>query len=507
MEKSSFFNAVLTGDTYDREYFAEDFAAFFKSLITNGIFPNPGTNLQVVSNNDMTITIKAGPAWINGYQYINDSDLILPIEVADGVLKRIDRIVIQFNTIGRAINAVVVKGTFASSPYAPNLFRNADLYELGIADISIINGATSISQANITDLRMNTTYCGWVNSLIQADTTAIFNQYQAWFTAQSNTYNTQMIANQATFQANFEAWFATIQGQLSGDIAGNLAASIATNAAALASHTANLSSQVSGKGASLIGLNDSANQFTATNVEGALNELFTNANSGKQNWVDVVGSPLANTDTFATLKTKTQTLKNTMASNLTIQKQNSVGTESLNDLVNKIGNISSSNIKSMQSGMYSIPDFVNITNITISAVDLTKAIPEITFRNNYHSNPAQCAWKCILTSPTNLQVTCFTNGNSGLGTQLSWCVTEYNNVKSLQSGLTAISTSSQNVSISAINVLKTKIISSFSYASGSASSGNMTLACQVTSSTNINFLCFSSNSTFPVIQWYAIEFN
>ena len=44
------------------------------------------------------------------------------------------------------------------------------------------------------------------------------------------------------------------------------------------SDLADLSSQVSGKGASLIGLNDSANKFTATNVEGAILELFTSAN-------------------------------------------------------------------------------------------------------------------------------------------------------------------------------------------------------------------------------------
>lgn len=44
----------------------------------------------------------------------------------------------------------------------------------------------------------------------------------------------------------------------------------------------NITSLSSGKGASLIGLNDSANQFTATNVEGALSELFINATNGQK---------------------------------------------------------------------------------------------------------------------------------------------------------------------------------------------------------------------------------
>jgi len=218
MEKSSFFNSV----NHDRNYLVSDFANFFSSLVTSGVFPIPSTNLLALANSDMTVTISIGKGWINGYCYENDSILILPIVVADGVLNRIDRIVLRMDTVGRAITAVVKKGVFASSPVAPTLQRDADGYELGIADVYVAAGTTSISQANITDLRMNTSLCGWVNSLIQADTTAIFNQYQAWFTAQSATYNSQMIANEATFESDFSAWFATIQGQLDGDIAGNL---------------------------------------------------------------------------------------------------------------------------------------------------------------------------------------------------------------------------------------------------------------------------------------------
>ena len=218
MERSSFFNSIAN----DREYQASDFAEFFNSLVTNGVFPSPATNLQVLSNSNMTVTLKAGPAWIKGYHYTNDSDLILPITTADGVLNRIDRIVIKLDTVARNITAVVKKGTFASSPVAPALQRDADAYELGVADIYVGAGVVSITQANITDQRMNTALCGWVNSLIQADTTAIFNQYQAWFTTQSGTYNTQMTASEAQFTADFTTWFNAMKGQLTTDAAGSL---------------------------------------------------------------------------------------------------------------------------------------------------------------------------------------------------------------------------------------------------------------------------------------------
>jgi len=84
---------------------------------------------------------------------------------------------------------------------------------------------------------------------------------------------------------------------------------------------------------------DNARSTTSKTVTGAINELFTNANNLKSDWAGVVGSPLLNTDTSAQLKTKTQTLKTTMASNLTAKGKSSVGTEDLTSLIDKIGQI------------------------------------------------------------------------------------------------------------------------------------------------------------------------
>jgi hypothetical protein len=209
VEKSSFFNSV----NGDRRYKAEDYANYFSKFITNGVFPNVGSNLQVVTDGtDMNVKLKAGAAWINGYMYQNTIDLVIPIDVADGLLSRIDRIVIQLNFAERAIKAVVKKGAFNSSPVAIPLQRDADIYELGIADILVSQGITSIQQSAITDLRLNNTFCGLVNSLLQADTTAIFNQYQSWFDQKSEDY-----------EQEFQTWFDSVKGQLSGDVAGNLA--------------------------------------------------------------------------------------------------------------------------------------------------------------------------------------------------------------------------------------------------------------------------------------------
>lgn len=202
MERSSFFNAELKGEEYDRVYLAEDYARYFASFIGNGIFPIPSTNLQVIADGTtMNLTLKQGKAWINGYFYENTEDLTLSIDVADGVLNRIDRVVVRLDFINREIKTYVKKGTFASSPVAPTLQRNADMYELALADIRIDKGVTKLVQADITDLRNNNNFCGLVAGVVQQiDTTNLFAQ----------------------FQSTFDIWFENIKDQLSEDAAGNL---------------------------------------------------------------------------------------------------------------------------------------------------------------------------------------------------------------------------------------------------------------------------------------------
>lgn len=85
----------------------------------------------------------------------------------------------------------------------------------------------------------------------------------------------------------------------------------------------------------LSGLNTTAK----SNLVAAVNELFTFANDGKTKWSNVVGSPLASSDTFTQMQTKTQTVKNTLATNLTAKGQSSLGTETLTALVNKVANV------------------------------------------------------------------------------------------------------------------------------------------------------------------------
>lgn len=200
---SGFFNSVAGDRRYDASWFADYFASF----IGNGVFPNPSTGLQVVEGGNMTTIVKAGKGWINGYYVTNTDDYILQHDLADSSLKRIDRIVLQKSTAGRVINIVVKKGRFASSPAAPALTRNADYYELALADVSIGAGTTQIIQGNITDQRLNKSLCGIVHAVVnQVDTTSIFNQYQSWFNDYSVTKASEFLTWQNQVTSNLESW-------------------------------------------------------------------------------------------------------------------------------------------------------------------------------------------------------------------------------------------------------------------------------------------------------------
>lgn len=230
-EKSSFFTS-LNGD---RRYKASDFAEYFKTFIGNGVFPNPSTNLQVVANGDMTLTLSPGYAWLNGYMYSNTDDLVLTIDHADSALKRIDRVVIRCDYVNREIRSYVKKGIFATNPMVPNLERGANAYEISVADIQVDNGVINISQSDITDTRLNSGLCGIVTQTVETiDTTTLFNQIEAYrqeFESNLEVWRAQEEQEQETWFNNtsnqlltdFNTWFDTIKGILDGDVAGNLA--------------------------------------------------------------------------------------------------------------------------------------------------------------------------------------------------------------------------------------------------------------------------------------------
>lgn len=189
-EHYGFFDSIIDDERY---YTADEYAERFRLVLTDGVI-NGGTNLQVVaSGGDMTVDILDGFAWIKGYTYKVTEGHNLTITKADNLNDRIDRIVIRLDKQeqNRYIRAFVKEGVASESPQPPDLIRDEQVYELSLAQVRVKAGRSYISADAVTDERLNTEVCGLVNSLIQADTTEIFNQFQAWYNTKTPEFEQQ----------------------------------------------------------------------------------------------------------------------------------------------------------------------------------------------------------------------------------------------------------------------------------------------------------------------------
>lgn len=154
---------TATDPIYDRAITAEDERHFNKLRYKNGIFIESTSNsdLQVVPGNGMSVVVKPGGCHIEGALGYNDNDITLNLDPSNASLPRIDRVVLRFNTSVdvRSIMAYVKTGTTASNPQPPELTKQDNFYELGLADVTIPKGATYISATNIRDTRMVDDLC------------------------------------------------------------------------------------------------------------------------------------------------------------------------------------------------------------------------------------------------------------------------------------------------------------------------------------------------------------
>lgn len=220
----------------DREYFANDFTRYFKEFISSGLFMKRADSLQVIANGDMTVTLRPGNLIIDGYRYENLNDIIIPIEPADGVLNRIDRVSVTWIKEERDIHKTVQKGTQSYLPVAPECRRTEEYKDYVVADIYIPAGSIKITQDNITDQRLNSEICGLAIAFSEIDTKLIFDQLQAF-------YEKVVEENRAWEEGKkqeFDEWFQNAKNQLAGDVAGNLQKQIGTLADLLTENKENL---------------------------------------------------------------------------------------------------------------------------------------------------------------------------------------------------------------------------------------------------------------------------
>lgn len=242
MEQYSFFNSKDGDRKYNARHWADYFAPLFKSGVFNG-------GLHVTANDDMTVTINEGYAWIDGYAYHLTEPITKDIETASGNMNRKDNIVIRLDLTNRWIMSDVVTGTYYSgTATAKDPEITSTVHELVIARINMAAGTTEITQDMIEDTRMNSELCGWVTGAVDqinfeqitAQFEEFFKQYQSDIQTEFKNYQTEIASLEtqgrtayedmkAEFEAyekeqiaDFEAYVESIKDILDGNVAGNL---------------------------------------------------------------------------------------------------------------------------------------------------------------------------------------------------------------------------------------------------------------------------------------------
>ena len=251
----------------DREYDADDMTDWLKPFFTTGVFNG---ELQVTSNDDMTVTVAVGYVNVAGKTKHFVSTQKFDLETASGTLNRYDTVIIRRNDTDRDITVMVQTGSYAASPQVPELVRSGAYYDLMLAKIYVAAGSIKITQENITDTRADASLCGWVVSTVnEVDFSQLTAQFESYFTNYqtkiTNQYKgfldyIQNLEDQgsasyaqllkeftdytAQQQTTFSTWFQSMKDQLSKDAAGNLQLEIDALSAKIGNAITDLSTKV-----------------------------------------------------------------------------------------------------------------------------------------------------------------------------------------------------------------------------------------------------------------------
>lgn len=187
-------------------YNNDDFRQYFANFISTGILANVplagSTAFQVTQtdNPSMNVIVGSGVAWIIGGQVMNTSPLSFQIPAPLTSQSRTDSIVVQWSNSSN-------NGDIIYKQNSTQVVQTNDVYELLLCKILVPANATNIPQANITDMRADTSVCGFSSPYEAIKTGDLLAQFKS-----------ELEANGVLFSQ----WFETIKGQLSEDAAGNL---------------------------------------------------------------------------------------------------------------------------------------------------------------------------------------------------------------------------------------------------------------------------------------------
>lgn len=185
---------------------------------TSGVF-GADKNASVAPVIDsMGVTVSDGNGWLandagNGVVWWVENEaktgnkLALSVDMADGILNRIDRVVVSWETTNYVAlpEVSILKGTPATNPVPPALTNSDTLRQISLARITIPAGTTAITGDMITDERLDSSVCGIVTEKVGVDTSVMQAQFEAFWAknvADFEAYMAHQKAKWDEFMAN-----------------------------------------------------------------------------------------------------------------------------------------------------------------------------------------------------------------------------------------------------------------------------------------------------------------
>lgn len=175
--------AIVVYPLNNIDFTAED-VAIYNATRTSGIYAGDDFAISLTGA-DNTISIDVGLAWMhlsrfNGVAVALKGKTYVEMGLPDSIYPRIDALVLQFDANKNGAELVSKQGNASSNPQPPAVSRTEALYELHLLHVLRTPGAAFISAADVTDLRLDSRYCGiMADSVTRVDTAAINAQISA----------------------------------------------------------------------------------------------------------------------------------------------------------------------------------------------------------------------------------------------------------------------------------------------------------------------------------------
>lgn len=171
----------------EQEYGQEELQQVLNSFMTSGVAVKDGGTLDfAVTAGTGKVNIAPGRALCNGVWRYEPESFSLAV-ATPASYPRIDRVVVRGDFTQRVTEIAIKQGAEASSPQPPALQRDADKYEISLAQVKI----TTAGAITVTDERYDTNVCGAIRARGMSEFDTYFESiklaFKQWFEQQQGT--------------------------------------------------------------------------------------------------------------------------------------------------------------------------------------------------------------------------------------------------------------------------------------------------------------------------------